>query len=78
MDGRGTCVNLAEDFRRNATECLERSREAKTVEAQAEWLSMAEFWYQLAQQTELRNGDQPAQSHDEAAARSTAKGEASS
>jgi hypothetical protein len=55
-------VNLAEDFYRNATECLERSREAKTVEAQAEWLSMADFWYQLAQQTEQRNGDHPAES----------------
>ena len=72
-------MNLAEDFRRNATECLERSREAKSVEAQAEWLSMAEFWYQLAQQTELRNGDHPAESNVEVAAGPTdAKGEASS
>jgi hypothetical protein len=52
-------VNLAGDFYRNAKECLERSREAKSLEAQAEWLSMADFWYQLAQQTEQREGADP-------------------
>ena len=62
------CVHLADDFYKNAAECLERSRAARTVEAQAEWLSMADFWFQLAQQTEQREGGAPSADEGDAAA----------
>lgn len=48
-------VDLSEDFRRNAATCLSKAREARTVEAQAEWLDMADFWFRLALQSEGRN-----------------------
>jgi hypothetical protein len=52
-------VDLSDDFRKNAAECLKRSREAKTIEAQAEWLSMADFWLRLAQHGEERQALNP-------------------
>ena len=48
-------MDLSEDFRNNAATCVAKAREAKTPEARAEWLSMAEFWFQLAQQSEVRS-----------------------
>jgi hypothetical protein len=47
-------VDLSEDFRKNAATCVAKAREAKTPDARAEWLSMADFWFQLAQQSEGR------------------------
>jgi hypothetical protein len=44
-------LELAEEFLKNATECLRRAEEANTMEAQIHWLSMAQFWRNLAQQT---------------------------
>jgi hypothetical protein len=45
------CLELAKEFLKNATECLRRAEEANTIEAQIHWLSMAQFWRNLAQQT---------------------------
>jgi hypothetical protein len=43
-------LELAEEFLKNATECLRLAEEANTLEAQIHWLSMAQFWRNLAQQ----------------------------
>jgi hypothetical protein len=43
-------LGLAEEFIRNAQECLRLAEEANTIEAQIHWLSMAQFWRHLAVQ----------------------------
>jgi hypothetical protein len=45
-------VELAEEFLKNADECLRLAQDAHTLEAQIHWLSMAQFWRNLAQQAE--------------------------
>jgi hypothetical protein len=48
------CVELSQDFRANAAECLKLSQEASSRGAQSYWLAMAQFWFQLAQHAEDR------------------------
>jgi len=43
-------LELVEEFLKNANECLRLAEEANTLEAQIHWLSMAQFWRNLAQQ----------------------------
>jgi hypothetical protein len=43
-------VELAEEFLKNANECLRLAQEAHTLEGQIHWLSMAQFWQNLARQ----------------------------
>jgi hypothetical protein len=45
-------LELVEEFLRNANQCLRLAQEAHTIEAQIHWLSMAQFWRNLAQQVE--------------------------
>jgi hypothetical protein len=45
-------VPLNDEFRHNAYRCLRWSKEARTIDDQATWLSMAQFWFQLAQYVE--------------------------
>jgi len=48
-------LELSEEFRRNARECLRLSREAGSLSSQAHWVSMAQFWFRLAQHVEDRD-----------------------
>ncbi len=43
-------MDLAAEFLENADECLRLAQEAHTIEAQIQWLSMAQFWRNLARQ----------------------------
>ena len=47
-------LGLADDFRKSALECLNLSREADSLGSQVHWVSMAQFWFQLAQHVEDR------------------------
>jgi hypothetical protein len=47
-------LELSEECRTNAADCLRLSRQAYTLESQGYWLSMAEFWWKLAQHAEER------------------------
>jgi hypothetical protein len=52
-------LQLAEEFRQNARECLQFSREAHSIGSQTYWISMAQFWFQLAQHLEDREVTYP-------------------
>jgi hypothetical protein len=47
-------VELSQDFRANAAECLKLSQEASSRGSQSYWVAMAQFWFQLAQHAEDR------------------------
>ena len=47
-------MNLVEKFRRTAAECFRWAQDARTQQDNAMWLSMAQFWLQLAQHAEKR------------------------
>lgn len=44
-------MGFPEELRRNAADCVRRAQ-AATLENRTAWLSMAQFWLQLAQHTE--------------------------
>jgi hypothetical protein len=50
-------VGFSEELRRNAASCFRWAQEAASLEDRTAWLSMAQFWLQLAQYAE----DQEAQ-----------------
>lgn len=41
-------VELSEQFRKKASECLELARNARSLESHSHWLAMAQFWFNLA------------------------------
>jgi hypothetical protein len=47
-------VELSEQWRIKAADCLRLSREANTLESQNHWLSMAELWFRMARHVEDR------------------------
>jgi hypothetical protein len=47
-------VELSKQWRIKAADCLRLSREANTFESQNHWVSMAEFWFRMAQHLEDR------------------------
>lgn len=47
-------MDLAEEFRARAGECLNWSKEARSIADQVCWLEMAQFWLRLAQHAEER------------------------
>jgi hypothetical protein len=47
-------LDLSDDWRKNAADCLKLSQEAHTLESRHYWLSMAAFWFRLAQHAEDR------------------------
>jgi hypothetical protein len=47
-------VELSEQWRIKAADCLRLSREANTLQSQNHWVSMAEFWFRMAQHLENR------------------------
>jgi hypothetical protein len=47
-------VDVSEEFRNNACECLELSRKANSLESQGCWVAMAQFWFDLALHAEDR------------------------
>lgn len=52
----GECsrVELSEQWRIKAADCLRLSREASTPESQNHWVSMADFWFRMAKHVEDR------------------------
>jgi hypothetical protein len=47
-------VELSKQWRMKAADCLRLSRETSTLEAQNHWVSMAEFWFRMAEHVEDR------------------------
>lgn len=47
-------MDLAEENRKNARACLQLSQQANSLEAQRYWLTMAQFWFNLALHAEDR------------------------
>ena len=47
-------MDLVEKFRRTAHECFRWAQGARTLQDNAMWLSMAQFWLQLARHAEER------------------------
>ena len=47
-------MEISEQWRIKAADCLRLSREANTLESQSHWASMAEFWFRMAKQVEDR------------------------
>ena len=45
-------MDLPGQFRTRAQHCLALSREASTIEAQAHWVAMAQFWFNLSEMAE--------------------------
>jgi hypothetical protein len=45
---RAVALELSEEFRRNAHECLELSRKADSLVCRGYWVAMAQFWLDLA------------------------------
>ena len=52
MAWRGLPVELPEEFRNRAVECLSWARATLSDRARVGWLSMAQFWLQRAQSAE--------------------------
>ena len=50
----GAALDLAEENRKNARACLRLSQQANSLEAQRYWLTMAQFWFNLALHAEDR------------------------
>jgi hypothetical protein len=50
-------MNLPEEFRRHADECLRLARETTIPEHRASLLSMAQSWRRLAEMREARSSD---------------------
>jgi hypothetical protein len=42
-------VELADEFRKKAHQCLARAQEAPALQHRTYWLDMAQFWLNLAQ-----------------------------
>ena len=47
-------MELSEQFRKQARDCLEFSRTANSLKSQGYWVVMAQFWFNLAQHAEDR------------------------
>ena len=47
-------MEISEQWRIKAADCLRLSREANTLESQSHWAGMAEFWFRMAKQVEDR------------------------
>jgi hypothetical protein len=47
-------LQLPEEFRKSARECLELSRKAGSLGSRAFWVAMAQFWFNLAVHAEDR------------------------
>ena len=47
-------MEIPEQWRIKAAECLRLSGEANTPESRSHWASMAEFWFRMAKQVEDR------------------------
>jgi hypothetical protein len=45
-------VTSADEYRQNARDCLERAREANSLNDHAYWTGMAQLWLQFAQHLE--------------------------
>ena len=52
---RGGPLELSKEFRKNAAECLQLSRKARSLAAQGYWVAMAQFWFDLAVHAEDRD-----------------------
>jgi hypothetical protein len=55
----GAVAELSEQFRKRAAECFRWGQSALTLSARSAWLSMAQFWLQLAQTAEQEDGKPP-------------------
>jgi hypothetical protein len=51
----GGSLELAQEFRKNAAECLKLSQKAESLAAQGYWVAMAQFWFDLAVHAEDRD-----------------------
>ena len=47
-------MEIPNQWRIKAADCLRLSREANTLESRSHWASMAEFWFRMAKQVEDR------------------------
>jgi hypothetical protein len=47
-------LELSEEFRKTARECLELSEKADSLKSRGFWVSMAQFWFNLAVHAEDR------------------------
>jgi hypothetical protein len=47
-------LELSDEFRNNARNCLRFSQEANSLEAQGYWIAMAQLWFDLATNAEER------------------------
>jgi hypothetical protein len=50
--GGGIVAEPSEEFRKRAADCFRWAQNALTERARVAWLSMAQFWLQLAQRVE--------------------------
>jgi hypothetical protein len=58
----GALVEFSDGLRKNAADCFRWAQDAGSLEDRAAWLSMAQFWLQLAQFAEeqaLQRGGAP-------------------
>lgn len=56
-------MGFSDELRKNAADCFRRGQNAASLDGRTAWLSMAQFWLQLAQYAE----EQAAQSHGQPA-----------
>ena len=54
----GVLLDTAGEFRKQADSCVANALKAAGVADRARWVSMAQFWLELAEQTELNPPDQ--------------------
>jgi hypothetical protein len=52
-------VDLAEEFRRHASDCFRWAKDARSIADQVRWLEMAQFWLRLAQHAEEQEAMRP-------------------
>jgi predicted CoA-binding protein len=51
-------VGFSDELRKNAADCFRRAQDASTLANRTAWLSMAQFWLQLAQYAEEQEAEQ--------------------
>ncbi len=52
-------MELADEFRRHASDCYRWAKEARSIADEVRWLEMAQFWLRLAQHAEEQEAMRP-------------------
>jgi len=56
LHGGVAAMKVTEEYRENARACLELSRKSSSLDVQAHWLAMAQYWFDLADSSKAVTG----------------------